>query len=287
MYGAPRPISNGMDLFIGIAVFLFGAIIGSFLNVVILRWNTGRSLSGRSHCLSCGHTLSFIDLVPFLGFFLCRGACRYCGSRISRQYPLVEFATGFLFLILFYFVVLMPEAQGGSWATSSIISLFYGWTVISLLVLIAAYDMYHKIIPDAFVYTLVGLSFAGLFFDFQTLEVVFPNKEMILAGPVLAAPLALLWLMSHGRWMGFGDAKLELALGWFLGMSKGIAALLISFWAGALAGLGLMALGKIMSRHASYGWKSELAFGPFLILGFLIVWIGNISLPELLTFFFL
>src|SRR3989338_9888129 len=78
---------------------LFGLIVGSFLNVLILRWGT-RPLTGRSACMSCGRTIPWYDLVPIFSWILLGGRCRLCGSRISLQYPLVESGTGLLFFII-------------------------------------------------------------------------------------------------------------------------------------------------------------------------------------------
>src|SRR3989344_4234135 len=96
-----------MTIFVTTFFFVFGAIIGSFLNVIILRYNTGLSqknsigFSGRSHCFSCGKNIKWYDLVPVLSFLFLKGRCRHCKSKISIQYPLVEFITGILFLATF------------------------------------------------------------------------------------------------------------------------------------------------------------------------------------------
>lgn len=87
-------------LIYGIFFFLFGLIIGSFLNVVIYRYNTGRSVQGRSGCLSCGKTLSAVELIPLFSFIFQKGKCHGCGSKISWQYPLVEFSTGIAFTLI-------------------------------------------------------------------------------------------------------------------------------------------------------------------------------------------
>ena len=90
-----------MNTLIAIFVFIFGAIIGSFLNVVILRFRSGRTLGGRSMCFSCGKTLGFAELVPIGSFLSQKGRCSGCETRISWQYPLVEALTGVLFMLLF------------------------------------------------------------------------------------------------------------------------------------------------------------------------------------------
>ena len=83
-------------------IFVFGTIIGSFLNVVILRYGTGKSFAkGSSQCFSCGKKLSWYELVPILSFLFQKGKCKGCGSKISWQYPLIETITGVLFLLIF------------------------------------------------------------------------------------------------------------------------------------------------------------------------------------------
>lgn len=129
-----------MVFLMGIFHFIFGTIVGSFLNVVVLRYNSSFSIYGRSGCPSCGKTLTWFELIPILSFFLQMGRCRVCGSRISLQYPLVEALTGVLFL--FIFLKGLPAAFT-----------FYMFVISSLLVAILVYDIRHKIIPDGLVYT--------------------------------------------------------------------------------------------------------------------------------------
>lgn len=272
-----------MNFLVGVFVFLFGAIVGSFLNVVILRYNTGVSFwHGRSFCPSCGKKLSWYELVPMVSFLALRGKCAGCGSKISIQYLLVELATGLLFLATSY------KLQ----ATSSfdfyyLLSAIYYFTVWSISVVIFVYDLRHKIIPDGLVFLFAGLSLAHLVLTtgfgkfFQA-----PYFWDILAGPLLALPFAALWFFSRGRWMGFGDAKLALGIGWFLGLIKGASAIIIGFWVGAVAGLLLIGLGKISAiqkRLSGFGMKSEIPFGPFLILGTAIAFFINSTAFDLVS----
>jgi prepilin signal peptidase PulO-like enzyme (type II secretory pathway) len=90
-----------MEFLVAAAFFVFGSIIGSFLNVLILRFNTGATFGGRSKCFSCGRELRWYDLVPILSFLFLRGRCRFCKSKISLQYPTVELITGLIFTGVF------------------------------------------------------------------------------------------------------------------------------------------------------------------------------------------
>ena len=138
-------------------VFIFGAIIGSFLNVVSLRFNTGVGLGGRSMCMSCGKTLRWMELIPVFSFIFLRGACRKCKSKISWQYPLIEFISGAIFvLILLKFPPVSPLA--------ALSTLMYLLTAC-ILIVIAAYDAKHQIIPDPLVYAFDALALERVFED--------------------------------------------------------------------------------------------------------------------------
>lgn len=137
----------------------------------------------------------------------------------------------------------------------------------STLLAIAVYDRRTTIIPDS------AALLAGILGFFAPLVIgdAFLSREHLLAGPLLAAPLAAFWFFSRGRWMGLGDAKLMLGIGWFLGLSVGFTGLLFAFWVGAAAGVALIAIGK-MSGAPRYSFKSELPFGPSLALGAFLAW---------------
>ena len=230
---------------INFSVFVFGAVVGSFLNVVILRLNTGQSIvSGRSKCFTCAKKLKWHELLPIASFVFLRGKCSACKAKISWQYPAVETITGIFFVLLFQ--------QSQKFFDFGFLILIF-----SILIIIAIYDYHHQIIPNLFVWIFNGLAFLGLFNSFRIL-----NWNNLLAGFILFAFFALLWGVSRGRWMGFGDAKLALGIGWLLGMAKGAAAITLAFWIGAIAGVSLIYLSK-----NKYGMKSSIAFGPFMVLG--------------------
>jgi leader peptidase (prepilin peptidase)/N-methyltransferase len=271
-------------------VFLFGTIIGSFLNVVIYRFNTGLSIAaGRSQCFSCGHALEWYELVPLFSFLIQGGKCRSCKSRISWQYPLVEFATGLLFVGI---VLAYPPL------TASYLALDVFYAVIwSILVVIVVYDFRHKIIPDSLGYTFAGLSFIKLFIVITPLGFAFhaPSLLDLLAGPILFLPFFILWYVSGGRWMGLGDGKLALGIGWFLGIALGTSAIVIGFWSGALIGIALILLQRFgrksvfhrMALFLGIGeriMKSEIPFAPFLIFGVLLVFLFHIDVTGLSAF---
>ncbi len=240
-------------------LFLFGLAIGSFLNVVILRFNTGETLHGRSRCFSCLKKLEWHDLIPLASYFAIRGRCRYCGSGISAQYPIVELASGLLFVSLgwLYFSDAALVAFDITMARFLLVSIFF-----LLLLAISVYDIRHKIIPDEFSLALlvVALVSVGLVAYIEREEVASTLPGDIVTGVVLFLFFAALWYFSRGRWMGFGDAKLAFSLGLFLGYPAGFFALLFAFWIGAFVGIGLL-----VTKQATR--KTEIPFAPFLALG--------------------
>lgn len=251
-------------------VFILGTFIGSFLNVLIFRHNTGKTILGRSGCMSCRAELTWFDLMPALSFFILRGRCRSCRSPISAQYPLVELATGLLFLAAFLVSENIPSA-------------IFNALIFSILMVIAVYDMRHKIIPDAYVWAFVALGFFSLFFDFSALSPAVPTLLSLVSGFLIALPLFMLWFVSRGAWIGLGDSKIALGIGTILGIGGGLAALMYAFWIGAIVGVTLMLIERlrtvfVLNKGArALTMKSEIPFAPFLILGFLIVYL----LPDI------
>jgi leader peptidase (prepilin peptidase)/N-methyltransferase len=270
-----------MGFSLGFSFFIFGAIIGSFLNVVILRYNTGRGVNGRSGCFSCGATLQWYELVPIVSFLALRGRCRTCHTKLSWQYPLVECATGFVFVALSQIGLSVGEfmVMAGIFAT---------------LVVIFVYDLRHKIIPDGVALALALLSLVKIIFFSSLL-----GKSLffaLLAGPLMALPFALLWLVSRGAWIGFGDAKLAWGIGWFLGPVYALSGLVIGFWIGAFVSIFLLSLAhlqkitffknlRLSSSSKNLTMKSEIPLGPFLILGAILVFFFPIDLFSLSLIF--
>ena len=153
-------------------------------------------------------------------------------------------------------------------------NLAYLWLIFSILVVITVYDIKHKIIPDSLSFLFAGLAFIGLFFaGFENL-----NWTDWLAGPILATPFAFLWLISKGEWIGFGDAKLALGIGWFMGLVDGISSIVLAFWIGSILGVFLVFLSKLRTLSfmgKTFTIKSEIPFAPFLVLGMILIFFFN------------
>jgi len=247
--------------------FIFGTIIGSFLNVVSLRYNTGGIADGRSKCFSCGKELRWYELVPVFSYILIRGRCLRCKSSVSFQYPIIEILTGLIFALILY----------KHWPVVSLVSsldLLIILAIFSAFIVIAIYDSKHKIIPDGLAYI---LSFLALFRAFLLFEITGIKAFVIIltAGPLVALPIFLLWFVSKGRWIGFGDVKLSLAIGWLLGPILGLSAIIVGFWVGAIFGVTLILLSKfhLFQNQKMITMKSEIPFGPFLIIGTLFIYL--------------
>lgn len=252
-----------------IIFFVFGLIIGSFLNVVIFRFNTGHSFRGRSKCLSCQNKLGWYELIPIFSFLALRGRCKNCQVKISVQYPIVELLSGLIFAALFL------KFQDIFYLDTVSFSISYGYyaAMFSILLIIAVYDFKHKIIPDVLAFVFGLLAFIGLFlFKNYLFYPHLPTLSEYLSGVLLSLPFALVWLVSKGKWMGLGDAKISLGLGWLLGFSRILSGIVLAFWSGAAIGLLLIAFS---GRHSM---KSEIPFAPFLFLGVLLAFLFELQL---------
>ncbi|MEK7569582.1 MAG: prepilin peptidase [Patescibacteria group bacterium] len=255
-----------------IIFFVLGLIIGSFLNVVVARYNTGRSYGGRSECMVCETTLRPQELIPLLSFIFLRGRCSTCETKISLQYPLVELATGLLFLGLYLkFAGLFFTAP----LLFAILVAYYG-AAFSLLIVIASYDIRHKIIPDPLALVFGLLSFLGIFiFSAAGLDPHLPMLREIYTPILVALPFAAIWLFSRGSWMGLGDAKLALGMALLLGLSRVLSGVVVAFWSGAVIGLLLLLFSK------NHRMKSEVPFAPFLVLGAIVAFLFELRLFPL------
>jgi leader peptidase (prepilin peptidase) / N-methyltransferase len=231
--------------------FIFGLITGSFLNSVIYRLEKKESfVRGRSYCPNCKHTLSFLDLVPLLSFILLKGKCRYCKAKISLQYPLVELSTGFLFL--FSALYLEPLSF------DKLPFLFYLWFVFSLFLVIFVFDLKYLLIPDSILN--FGIFSSSIFLFFESLKQGFFDFYSLFLSLLPSLFFLFLVFISKENLMGFGDFKLSVFLGLFLGWQKNIVALFFAFFAGAIFGIFLIIFKK-------KSLKSKVPFGPFLISG--------------------
>ena len=267
-----------MLFFSGLFVFSFGTIIGSFLNVLVLRLGTGEAIGrGRSRCFSCGKTLTWRELIPLVSFITQKGKCRSCGSRISWQYPIVEFITGLVFLLVALKLLHYQLAEAGlPYIGFYFFGAFAYWSAIfAILIAISVYDFRHKIIPNQLVYSFIVLAFLWGISGSGTSGNILPDVPLpeIMAGVGAFLFFASLWFFSKGKWMGFGDAKLALGMGFLLGPWLTAVAVMLSFWIGTLIAVPVALLW-------GGGLKTQIPFGPFLALGAFISWFAGNYLLE-------
>ena len=270
---------------IGAFLFLFGLIIGSFLNVAVLRYDGSRffrfsRLGGRSACPGCHTHLRPYELIPVFSFFLQAGRCRTCRMRISWQYPLLELAAGFAFLLPYLCLLphySFPEAHPFAFAMVA------GWILVFVcLAALSAVDIRMMLIPDELTATIAatGLMFAvsdGGFFSAPFPDSFLGNYASLFPAPFGMfgshflggifgfAALGAVSLLSRGRAMGMGDVKLAGAMGLVLGFPDIMFALALGFLLGGAFGIGYLVR---LRGGAAAGMKAMVPFGPFLALGF-------------------
>jgi leader peptidase (prepilin peptidase)/N-methyltransferase len=224
------------------AIFFIGTAIGSFLNVVVIRFPDSAP-SGRSHCPQCHKKLTWWELIPVLSFTLLAGRCSRCQAGLSIQYPLVELFYGLVALILFTPFTGNP---------ANIFFAFINYLIICLLGLLFLIDLRTFILPDLYIATTTFIIIILLF--------ITPPASLLshIFGAVIGSSFfAFLWLLTKGRGIGLGDVKLMIPLGLLFGLKSTLILLLASFIAGGSYGLWLL-----ITKRATL--KTAVPFGPFL-----------------------
>lgn len=262
-------------MFIVFTFFFLGLLIGSFCNVLVFRFKKSMSIIyPSSHCFSCKKKISWRDNIPLLSFFILRGKCCKCKTKISWQYPVVEFLVG----LTWGFLAFLYD-ENYIYKTSLLVL----WCVIfSALWVILIYDWKYMEIPMGVMYTALFLVIVLNFFaeDWYFIKLTFFSSfffKKILAGLVSFSFFFSLSFISNEEWMGYGDSFLALFIGLALG-GLSFFSILTSFCIGAICSLFIIFLGKA-------GLKSQVPFGPFLILGFFITFFINYFFPEILNIF--
>jgi leader peptidase (prepilin peptidase)/N-methyltransferase len=229
-----------------VEVGLFGACIGSFLNVCAYRLPLGQSIvKPRSRCMSCGRTLSWFDNLPVLSWVALRGRCRTCGQRVSWMYPAVEIITALVFVLTY---------------------LTYGFTLLAAvravfacaLIVLFVTDLQHKILPNV-------ITLPGVVAGFLACLFLPPGWIASLIGILVGG--GSLWLIAEAYYrirgqegLGMGDVKLLGMIGAFLGWKLVLLTLVLASFAGSFAGVALIATGRGDMKYA-------LPFGCFLTVG--------------------
>ncbi|WP_128425958.1 prepilin peptidase [Gudongella oleilytica] len=231
-------------------IFVYGLLIGSFLNVLIYRIPREESIAfPGSHCPVCSHKLRWYDNIPLISYLSLSGKCRYCGTKINLQYPLIEAANAFTYIFLYIFL---------GW---SIDFVFFA-LISSVLIAIFMIDLKEQIIPDSLVLSILIIGSIHKLINYFAYAKPLGLLDSII-GLAIAGGLFLLIVIFSKGGMGGGDVTLIGALGFVLGVKGILLTIFLSFMLGAVISVFLLVSG-IKSR------KDPIPFGPFIILGFFI-----------------
>lgn len=252
-----------LDIFLGFLVFFLGASVGSFLNVVIERTRSKQAFwKGRSFCPACKHKLAYYDLLPLFSFLWLKAKCRYCKKKIAWQYFWVELATAVVFVAQYFY-----------WGYENYWALLFWWVMSGFLIIIFLYDLKYQLIYDRFSLPAIALALGWQFWQ--------GNLEWwsILGGLLLGGgSYLLLYLFSKGKDVGGGDIRLGALLGALVGVADFLYWLLFSY---LIAIIFLLSYIIVKRRKIKY-----LPLGPFLILGFIVVYFfGAYTIPVVENIF--
>ncbi|MBV4415316.1 prepilin peptidase [Clostridium tyrobutyricum] len=242
-----------MYIYFGIIVFVFGIVIGSFLNVCIYRIPKQQSIAyPPSHCTSCSSKLKWYDLVPILSYIILKGKCRYCKHNISIRYPILELITGLL-----YFFIYVKFGIG-------IVFMKYA-VFISIMIVIGMIDFDTTDVYFKTIIVGIAASIIFLLIHYYSGEFI---MDYIYGGIFGAGILSFIIVITKGG-MGWGDMEICLVCGLFLGLKLTLVMLFLSFIIGAVIGI-ILILSGVKSR------KDYIPFGPFVVMASVItVFVGQ------------
>jgi len=242
-----------------IFIFLFGLIIGSFINCLVWRLHKKETLWGRSYCPHCRKHIAWYDNIPVISFFILRAKCRKCREKISWQYPAVEFITGLLFLIAFITecsstaYCLLPFAYDPTSLQTYLptILILRNWFIISVMIIIFIYDLrWYYILDKVTIPAMIVVFVLNLLLGHNLWNLLF-------SGIIGGSFFLFQFVISKGKWIGGGDIRLGALMGLILGWPMVLMALFLAYILGSIVGIGLILAGKKK-------WGSEVPFGVFL-----------------------
>ena len=245
--------------------FVFGIVglaFGSFVNALVWRVRHKRDfVSERSECTHCHHVLAWNDLIPVVSWVMLRGKCRYCHKKIEDS-PIVEATTAALFVLTY---LAWPYGFDGAGVTLMILWL----AALVMLMALAVYDIKWYLLPDKIVFPLVALGAVigvARFYFVEQLDVSGAALQMLLGVVIISGLYFILHQLSAGKWVGFGDVKLAVFIGFVLGWQSSLLALFLANLIGLAVVLPLLVTRKITT-------KSKIPFGPFLIIASIVAFL--------------
>lgn len=269
-------------MFIDGLVFILGASIGSFLNVLIDRLPNNEGINGRSHCDFCKKKIAWYDLFPIVSFFILGGRTRCCKKKMSFQYPLVETITGLSFLLITNCQIPITKQSSITNFQFQNVWLFNNWLlfdhwlsvigIFSCLIVIFVSDLKYHLISD---YILLALFIFSIVYHIVSNNLISLFPYFFISLFIIAFPIWLIYYLSKERAMGLGDVYLAGIIGFLLGWKSGFLALYIAFVTGAVVGVLLM----LLQRKKI---KSRIAFGPFLALGTVVMLLYGEKVLEMI-----
>ena len=254
-----------MDSIIILALFVFGAIFGSFSGAMVWRIKTGRKIGNdRSECERCHHKLSVLDLIPVVSWISLGGKCRYCRKPIGWTPLLLEVGLGLVFVGSY---LLWPWSLAGPLE----LTFFISWLIACvMLAILFVYDLKWYILPDKIVWPLAAMGLI-LFICRALLNAWSAEQAFVEFGLALVPVTGVYYVLhkvSQGRWVGFGDVKLGIFIGLALGWQGALLALVLSNFIGLVVILPGLLSGK-------FSRTSEIPFGPFLIIATIIAMLSG------------
>jgi len=241
-----------------IFIFILGLIIGSFLNVVVIRMHSSTDIvRSRSNCPHCHHILMPIDLIPLLSFIIQLGKCRYCQKKISWQYPVMEIVTGLLFVLVTYNIIGMLSFDNLFYNSDIWLLWLRNLVFVSFLIIIFVYDLKWYLILDRI--TIPAMLIAFLF----NLTLGFSWISLLVGLVIGLGFFVVQFLISAGKWIGGGDLRMGALMGLMLGAKSVVVALFFSYIIGSMVSIFLLIWG-------TKKFKSQIPFGTFLAVGTLV-----------------
>jgi prepilin signal peptidase PulO-like enzyme (type II secretory pathway) len=249
-----------MDILAMVTLGVFGLCFGSFASATVWRLHKKKDIvNDRSECEACHHKLAWYDLIPLVSWLTLKGRCRYCKKQVRAELPLTELLMAVLFVGSYMVWPYSLEVFGGQ-------VLFGLWLVaLVLLVILFIYDLKWLLLPDKVVFPLIGVGLLmAIVRTTMSPDVVGSLLGNLYAMVILSGLYLVLFVVSRGKWVGFGDVKLGLFLGLGLGeWQLAFLSLFLANFLGCIIVVPGMLLGKLTRT-------SRVPFGPFLIAGFLV-----------------